>query len=179
MKILLAVNGAQCGIAAARAIAGWRAWPAGSELRVIAVAEMPVMLTVGSYGALPEFASAEFCDSVEKIILENARAAMNMALMALEDGCTLGFKVTGEVIKGFFAQSIVDEAERWGADLIVIGSSGHRDWHNIFRGDVAMSVAKHAQCSVEIVKFAKASIKQDGPKGLVEREVPDAPSYSC
>jgi nucleotide-binding universal stress UspA family protein len=47
---------------------------------------------------------------------------------------------------------IVDEAEEWGADMIVLGSHGYTGLKRLLLGSVAQSVAAHAHCSVEIVR---------------------------
>ena len=47
---------------------------------------------------------------------------------------------------------IIDAAAEWGADLIVVGSHGQRGIRGFLLGSVAESVARHAKCSVEIVR---------------------------
>jgi nucleotide-binding universal stress UspA family protein len=47
---------------------------------------------------------------------------------------------------------ILDEAERWGADLIVVGSHGYRAWERFLLGSVSQAVVSHAKCSVEVVR---------------------------
>jgi nucleotide-binding universal stress UspA family protein len=47
---------------------------------------------------------------------------------------------------------ILDEVEKWGADLIVLGSHGYRGWRRFLLGSVSHAVATHARCSVEIVR---------------------------
>ncbi|HKG22127.1 MAG TPA: universal stress protein, partial [Blastocatellia bacterium] len=47
---------------------------------------------------------------------------------------------------------ITDEAERWGADLIVVGSHGYQGLTRLLLGSVSQAVASHAKCSVEIVR---------------------------
>jgi nucleotide-binding universal stress UspA family protein len=61
-------------------------------------------------------------------------------------------KVTTETLLGPPQQMILDEAENWGADLIVIGSHGYGFWDRLLLGSVSQAVASHAKCSVEIVK---------------------------
>jgi nucleotide-binding universal stress UspA family protein len=47
---------------------------------------------------------------------------------------------------------IIQEAESWPADLIVIGSHGHQGLKRLLLGSVAHYVTNHATCSVEIVR---------------------------
>jgi len=51
---------------------------------------------------------------------------------------------------------IVDEAERWGADLVILGSHGRTGVKRWLMGSVAEYVVRHAPCSVEV---ARAAIK--------------------
>ena len=48
--------------------------------------------------------------------------------------------------------AIVEEAERWGADLIVVGSHGYRGPERALLGSVSQAVATQAKCSVEIAR---------------------------
>ena len=47
---------------------------------------------------------------------------------------------------------ILDVAEEWGADLIVVGSHGYRALKRFLLGSVSHSVVSHAKCSVEVVR---------------------------
>lgn len=47
---------------------------------------------------------------------------------------------------------ILDEAESWGADLIVLGSHGYSGWQRFLLGSVSHAVVSHAKCSVEVVR---------------------------
>jgi nucleotide-binding universal stress UspA family protein len=57
-----------------------------------------------------------------------------------------------EIVKGHPKHAIVDEAETWDADLIVVGSHGYRGLTRLWLGSVSQAVASHAKCSVEIVR---------------------------
>jgi len=63
-----------------------------------------------------------------------------------------GFKVDAAVEVGDIRERIIDSAAEWGADLIVVGSHGQRGIKRFLLGSVAEFVARHAKCSVEIVR---------------------------
>lgn len=61
-------------------------------------------------------------------------------------------RVTTELLEGSPKKTIVDETERWGADLVVLGSHGHGPARRFLLGSVAQAVTLHAPCSVEVVR---------------------------
>ena len=63
-----------------------------------------------------------------------------------------GFKVDTAVEVGDIRERIIDSAAAWGADLIVVGSHGRSGISRLLLGSVAEFVARHAKCSVEIVR---------------------------
>jgi nucleotide-binding universal stress UspA family protein len=63
-----------------------------------------------------------------------------------------GFKVNATVEIGDIRETIIDSATAWNADLIVVGSHGRRGIRRFTLGSVAEFVARHAKCSVEIVR---------------------------
>ena len=63
-----------------------------------------------------------------------------------------GFKVATTVEVGDTREKIIDDASDWGADLIVVGSHGRSSIQRFLLGSVAEFVARHAKCSVEIVR---------------------------
>jgi nucleotide-binding universal stress UspA family protein len=66
-----------------------------------------------------------------------------------------GFKADTAVEGGDVRESIIDAAMKWGADLIVVGSHGQRGIRRFLLGGAAEFVARHASCSVEIVRRPK------------------------
>jgi nucleotide-binding universal stress UspA family protein len=50
-------------------------------------------------------------------------------------------------------EAIVDTAEQWPADLIVMGSHGRHGVGRFLLGSVSLSVLSQAPCSVAIVKL--------------------------
>jgi len=63
-----------------------------------------------------------------------------------------GFKADAVVEVGDIRERIIDFAAEWGADLIVVGSHGRSAIQRFLLGSVAEFVARHAKCSVEIVR---------------------------
>ena len=63
-----------------------------------------------------------------------------------------GFKVDTAVEVGDIRERIIDSAAEWSADLIVVGSHGRSGIERFLLGSVAEFVARHAACSVEIVR---------------------------
>lgn len=68
---------------------------------------------------------------------------------------TAQMAVATTALTGSPKRTIVEEAEGWGADLIVVGSHGYHTWERMLLGSVSQSVAAHALCSVEIVRCRK------------------------
>ncbi len=63
-----------------------------------------------------------------------------------------GFKVETAIEVGDIRERVIDFAAEWRADLIVVGSHGQRGIQRFLLGSVAEFVARHAKCSVEIVR---------------------------
>jgi len=63
-----------------------------------------------------------------------------------------GYKVQTAVEEGDPRSKIIDYAKHWNADLILLGSHGRKGLDRFLIGSVAESVARHARCSVLIVR---------------------------
>ena len=57
-----------------------------------------------------------------------------------------------QTFHGEAANCILDEANAWPADLIVMGSHGEMGLQRILSGSISRSISIHAGCSVEVVK---------------------------
>jgi nucleotide-binding universal stress UspA family protein len=146
MKILLAVDGSVCSDSAVEELAK-RPWPPGSEIRVITAAEMPLPV-----GMEPWAVSPDYFEELDKSVRQAAQAVLNNALLKLKTIAHESLKISTEIIQGSPRQVIVDEAESWGADLIMMGSRGLGAWNRLLLGSVSSAVVNHAKCSVEIVR---------------------------
>lgn len=147
MRILLAIDGSEHSEAVVDEIAQRRA-PAGSEVRVISVVNPSMPLSAESLAA-----SAGYHGELEKIEREGASSAIEKAAARLRESLEEGsVKITTEVLSGSPKQVILEEAEAFGADLIVVGSHGYGAFERFLLGSVSQAVALHAECSVEIVR---------------------------
>jgi len=62
-------------------------------------------------------------------------------------------KVTSAVAQGDPKSLIIDAAEEWHADLIVLGSHGRNSLDRFLMGSVSDAIVRHAHCSVEVVRI--------------------------
>ena len=117
-------------MAAAQALAG-RPWPEGSEIRVVSVEE-PWALKLSRVGHDKQ--AQEAVSSAEQVL------------------ASAGLKTNGAVLYGNPKEVILEEAQKWAADLIVFGSHGRRGFKRFLFGSVSEAVAMNAHCSVVVVR---------------------------
>ncbi len=146
MRILLATDGSDCSKAAVSSVAE-RPWPEGSEVKVISAIEIPYAPTPEAW-ALPD----SYYNELEEAAKEQAEEAIQAAVEQINSGRAAGLEIIAEIKSGSAKDVILDEAESWGADLIVLGSHGYSGWERFLLGSVSHAVATHAHCSVEIVR---------------------------
>jgi nucleotide-binding universal stress UspA family protein len=147
MKILLAVDGSPCSDAAVEEVKK-RPWPSQSEVKIITAIETPVMIGIGL-----EPWPADYYEELQKTAREAAKIVIDSATRKLNETSDKTLKISHEIIGGPPRQVIVEEAEAWGADLIVMGSRGLGAWNRLLLGSVSSAVVHHAKCSVEIVRM--------------------------
>jgi nucleotide-binding universal stress UspA family protein len=146
MKILLATDGSDYSKIAVDAVAD-RPWPTGSELKIISVME-PTYVPTTDVWVLPD----NFYNVMEEVSMSRAQAAVKDAAEKIKSSKTAELEPITEVRSGAARNVILDEAERWGADLIILGSHGYSGLQRFLLGSVSHAVAAHAHCSVEIVR---------------------------
>lgn len=151
LKILLATDGSDFSIAAARSVAN-RPWPAGSQIKIISVEEIPAF-----ENQTPAFPlAAVYPASLLEELLESARIRAKEAVEGARKifaGTSLQVADSSTPL-GDARNAILEEGKEWQADLIVLGSHG---WHGLDRwlmGSVSETVAVHARCSVEVIRLS-------------------------
>lgn len=146
MKVLLAVDGSPCSEAAVNEVAT-RPWPTGSQVRIVTAYELPPPAPTPYTWAVP----TEYFDQLEQAARTSAQAVLDAAAR-LAASLDKSVQVTKEILPGSPRSAITEEADRWQADLIVLGSHGYSAWHRFLIGSVSQAVVSHAKCSVEVVR---------------------------
>jgi nucleotide-binding universal stress UspA family protein len=150
MKILLATDGSECSLAAVRSVVA-RPWPAGTAFKVLSVEELVTIDMPMEASSLASFYPPSLLDT----LMADARArATGAAEVARKILLQAGMKVLDQEPSaiGDPRSAILDQAQAWPADLIVLGSHGRRGLDRFLIGSVAESVAIHAHCSVEVIR---------------------------
>jgi nucleotide-binding universal stress UspA family protein len=142
MKILLAIDGSRFSEDAVQEVAE-RPWPPGQHRS-------------NSLGV------SAYTPPATEIVLENAtfeRLRQPLADDAEQRTARVkrtleaaGLSAETAVLEGDPRATIVNEAERWRADLIVMGSHGRTGLKLWLIGSVAGAVVSHAPCSIEVVR---------------------------
>lgn len=133
MNVLLAVDKSECSEAAAQLVSG-QIRPEGAEVLVV-----HVMYPIVDVAAHQEQVRRSYD------IVSYVAQVMNRA----------GFKTETDVIivsEGDIQEAILEQAENCHADLIVLGSHGSKGVRHFLLGSVSEYVARHARCSVLIVR---------------------------
>jgi len=148
MRILLAVDGSAHSDAAVDEIVRQH-FPAGSEVRIISAVGTPYFS--GTFAG--ENVSPSLYAEIDEAERARAHAAVDKAAAQLQANEHIRHvNVATNVIFGAPKLVILEEAEAFGADLIVVGSHGQGMFERFLLGSVSQAVALHARCSVEIVR---------------------------
>lgn len=140
MKILIGADDSNFSVHVVRAvIAQFRA--ENTEILVLHV------LQAVSLSEPPEMA-AGYAPELES----QKQPANELVGRVAEELRSAGFKADTAVEVGDVRESLIDAAAAWHADLIVVGSHGQSGLRRFLLGSVAEFVARHATCSVEIVR---------------------------
>jgi nucleotide-binding universal stress UspA family protein len=144
LRILIPTDGSPLAQRALQ-LAATAPWLDGSEIKVISCPEFPMM-----GGAFPYFGPTEIADLV-KSSEDHARKSVEEAKKILGSG-PVPFTAELTEPRDTPAHGILEAAENWPADLIVMGSHGRRGFDRAILGSVSEKVALHAECSVEVIR---------------------------
>jgi nucleotide-binding universal stress UspA family protein len=142
VRVVLGFDGSLGAATAASAVAA-RAWPGGSEVLAVGVLDARVLL---NHLDLAPPAGAERGAAA-------ASAGLTESLTEVcEDLRRAGLAATSVVLDGDPKKVLPAEAERIGADCIVVGAKGHTRLERVLLGSVSSALAARSPCSVEIVR---------------------------
>jgi nucleotide-binding universal stress UspA family protein len=149
MKILLATDGSAHSKAMVKQFA-CRTFAPNLRVRIVSAYEISSnILNIEPVGIAKKYYA-----NADKYLLKSAKAAVENAATILRK-INPKLSVSTVVIVGSPKSVILEEAERFGADLIVVGSHGHGAVAGFLLGSTSQAVALHAKCSVEIVRNEK------------------------
>jgi len=150
MKILIGVDGSQYSDAALDEVSR-RSWPTGSEILVVHAYEMPLAPTPEAWALPPDY-----YEQLDRAVRTQSDAIVEAAAQTLKARLGAAFEVKSKAILGSPKRVILDEAESWRPDLIVVGSHGYPTWERLLLGSVSQAVVAHAKCSVEVVRLPQS-----------------------
>jgi nucleotide-binding universal stress UspA family protein len=147
VRILLAMDESECSQAAMRLVIR-EMRPEDSEVYVLHVAAPKWLVWDYDLGELSQIEAArEETLKRGQELLERVKPQIAKA----------GFKVRAAMEEGDARFVIVDQAAAWKAGLIVLGSHGRKGLGRLLLGSVAEHVARHAHCSVLIMRLENRS----------------------
>ncbi len=152
MKILIATDGSQFSDAAIDRAAEMVVRPDTSEIMILSVYEK-----LGPIAGEPFGVSVEYYQQAEN-------AARNLADEAIKHSADrlrgqfpeTNLNLVTKLERGNAARVIVEVAEEWAADVIIVGTHGHGFWERNLLGSVSDSVVHHSPCSVFVVRSEPA-----------------------
>src|ERR1044071_2436040 len=108
MKILLAIDGSEFSDAAVKEVAG-KPWPIGSEVKIISVAEPPMLPVVETWVPVDNY-----YEKLEEAAVAQSRETVDKAADILRAAHGEKLQVSSQIIVGHPRYIITDEAEKWG-----------------------------------------------------------------
>jgi len=154
VRIIVAYDGSLDAKAAVADVVG-REWPAGTQVRIVAVQE----------GELAEAAG-------KQSVAEWLKQSLDAAAETLRKQ---GVEAEFSLVKGGVRRSLLHMAEEWAADVIFVGASGWRHQGRWRVGSVATSLAQRAPCSVEIIRAQRAGGTNAGGAATSHGNAPGTP----
>jgi nucleotide-binding universal stress UspA family protein len=143
-KILVGFDGSPTAMHAVDSIAR-RNWRPDTEVKLLAVADSSVLVSIGRF--TPQMTDA----AVEARLV--AQWAETLAAGARAKLTNAGISSLVDVVMGNPKKMIVEEAERWNADTIFVGPHcAGNSFERFLIGSVSAAAAARAHCSVEVVR---------------------------
>jgi nucleotide-binding universal stress UspA family protein len=148
MKILLATDGTRHSQAALEMLLRF-GLNADDSILIVTVVDLSLPAALDLHGgSLPDTGTIESdAKSAAQQIAEDARVRL------ATEHPSVASNISIDVLFGSPERRVVEAAEEFGADLIVIGSHGYSSWERLLLGSVSNSVVHHAPCSVLVARL--------------------------
>jgi nucleotide-binding universal stress UspA family protein len=144
VRLIVGIDGSPDAALAVSAVAA-RAWPAGTEARVVTAIDNTLSTVLPAIDAhLGQWVTAADNDP-----LQWARRAADASAKELT---AAGLHAAARLPDGDPKRVLVDEAESFHADCIFLGARGLGRIEQFLLGSVSSSVAARAKCSVEVIR---------------------------
>jgi nucleotide-binding universal stress UspA family protein len=144
VRIILGVDGSPDAALAVSAVSA-RAWPARTEVKVVAVLDAKFWTALAN----PDASAWAWVAAKEEDGRSWASRAVDEVARELRSA---GLETTPLVESGDPKRVLLDQAERSNADCIFVGAKGHGRVERFLIGSVSASVGARAHCSVEVVR---------------------------
>lgn len=149
VRILVGTDGSQDSAHAVDLLAA-RSWSEGATVSVVAVMDLRQFIP-----------SKDLAPTLLDDLFASENAERDRLQRAVDDACASlrksGLLVQGEVVDGDPGKVLLDRAEKWGADSIVLGARGVSGLQRFVLGSVSYAVCARAHCSVEVARTAAAT----------------------
>jgi nucleotide-binding universal stress UspA family protein len=145
MRILLATDGSDFSDAAAEKCCALFGGLPGTEITIVSAYEpfQPI-------ASEPFAVSAVYYQEMTNASKQHAVSFVEATEAQVRAMCPEA-AISHEILEGKPSTRIVEYAEEWDADVIVVGSHGRGFWGRLL-GSVSNSVVNHAPCSVLVVR---------------------------
>lgn len=148
MKILIATDGSKFSETAVETICQIIGSTENTEIKIVSAYEQPIMAAAAPY-AFPTTYNPVIEDELRELATQAVSQARQKIIERLN--CPVE-NLTTQILHGSPERVIVEEAEDWKADLVVVGSHGYGFWERMFIGSVSNAIINHVPCSVLVVR---------------------------
>lgn len=146
-RVMIGVDGSREAEHAVREV-GMRVWPKGTEVRIVAVDDGTSPARISR--VLPTAAAI-----IKNSNDETFAASRMMVEWAERELRAIGLPVSVAFEKGDPERVLIEEARKWDADSIFVGSRKFDGtFHRFWLGSVSTALVTKAHCSVEVVRSA-------------------------
>jgi nucleotide-binding universal stress UspA family protein len=147
IRLLIGVDSSEDSNAAVEAVCS-RNWPKRTEVGLLAVVDTVMQLTSNP----SEPSAMKWIEVADESNWNQVREIFEPAAQRIRSA---GLHAEVLIRRGNPADEILEEANTWGADCILVGAKGTRGIDRLLLGSVSSTVSSRAHCSVEVVRMKK------------------------